>query len=85
MSSNRQALLIAGALLQGPLLSGLVEAARAEGTQVVFVGTVDGVTPRFPDWVITASASEPFSGSNLAAQLRAVGISRLQVAGPEMV
>ena len=85
MSSNRQALLIVGALLQGPLLAGLVETARAEGTQVVFVGDIDGVTPRFPDWVIAASAAEPFSGSNLAAQLRAVGIGRLTVAGPPAV
>lgn len=85
MSSNRQALLVVGALLQGTLVAGLVEAARAEGTQVVFVGAVDGVTPRFPDWVIAAPAAEPFAGSNLAAQLRAVGIGRLQVAGPEAV
>ncbi len=81
MSSNRHALLIAGALLQGPFLAGLVETARAEGTQVVFVGDVDGVTPRFPDWVISAPDHEPFQDSNLAAQLRAVGIGRLTVAG----
>ena len=85
MSSNRQALLVVSAVLQGTLVTELVETARAHGTQVVFVGAVDGVTPRFPDWVLPAAGPEPFAHTNLAAQLRAVGIGSLQVAGPDTV
>ena len=83
MSSNRHALVVMGALLQGLPVAGLVETARAEGTQVIFLGAVDGVTPRFPDWVLNVPDREPFAGSNLAAQLRASGIGRLSIAGPE--
>ena len=82
MSSNRHALIVMGALLHGPLLAELVETARSDGSQVVFVGASDSVTPRFPDWVIDAR-EELFHGTNLAAQLRAVGIARLSIAGPE--
>lgn len=85
MSSNRQALIVIGALLPGVAVVEMVEIARAEGTQVVFVGAADGVTPRFPDWVIDSRDDDLFAGTNLAAQLRAVGVARLSVAGSDTV
>jgi hypothetical protein len=81
MSSNRHALIVIGALLPTTAVVEMVESARAEGTQVVFVGAAAGVTPRFPDWVIDNGNGDLFAGTNLAAQLRAVGIGRLSVAG----
>ena len=83
MSSNRHALIVIGALLPGTAVVEMVETARAEGTQVVFVGAAAGVTPRFPDWVIDGRDDDLFAGTNLAAQLRAVGVARLSVAGSE--
>ncbi|ESQ90935.1 hypothetical protein ABAC460_07610 [Asticcacaulis sp. AC460] len=85
MSSNRHALIVIGALLPGAAVVEMVETARAEGTQVVFVGAADGVTPRFPDWVIDNGEGDLFVGTNLAAQLRAVGVARLSVAGSDSV
>lgn len=85
MSSNRHALIVVGALLPGTAVVEMVETARAEGTQVVFVGEASGVTPRFPDWVIDNTGNDLFAGTNLAAQLRAVGVARLSVAGSDSV
>ncbi|EGF91818.1 hypothetical protein ABI_02500 [Asticcacaulis biprosthecium C19] len=85
MSTNRHALIVIGALLPGAAVVEMVESARAEGTQVVFVGASEGVTPRFPDWVIESHGADLFAGTNLAAQLRAVGVARLSVAGSDSV
>lgn len=73
----------------------LIDRARRDNVQVVFVRNVsdshphgsDGwrllapLEPRFPDWVIDKTRPSIFHGTNLAAQLRAVGISRLILAG----
>jgi nicotinamidase-related amidase len=37
--------------------------------------------PQFPDWVIDKTGASIFDGTNLAAQLKAVGIRRLILAG----
>ena len=69
-----------------------VDKARREKTQIVFVreaihadgwGLVDALGPRFPDWVVARRDCDIFAGSNLAAQLRAVGIGNLVLAGDE--
>jgi len=69
-----------------------VDKARRERTQIVFVreavqsdgwGLIDALGPRFPDWVVARHDRNIFSGGNLAAQLRAVGISRLVLAGDD--
>ncbi len=69
-----------------------VDKARRDKTQIVFVretargdgwGLVDALGPRFPDWVVAQQGCDIFSGGNLAAQLRAVGINRLVLAGDE--
>ncbi len=69
-----------------------VDKARREKTQIVFVreaarsdgwGLVDALNPRFPDWVVARHDRDIFSSGNLAAQLRAVGIDRLVLAGDE--
>lgn len=83
MSSNRHALIIVGALFHSPPLADLVETARTEGRQVVFAGAAENVTPRFPDWVIEVEGADPFDGTNLAAQLRAVGIAHVHIIGPD--
>ena len=73
----------------------LVERARREEVQIVFVqhagdGCAHGsegwrliaaLRPQFPDWVIDKPGASIFSGTNLAAQLKAVGIKRLILAG----
>jgi len=68
----------------------LIDRARREGVQIIFVQhgestdgwrLIDAQRPRFPDWVIKAVPGSLFEGSNLAAQLKAVGISRLILAG----
>ena len=69
-----------------------VDKARREKTQIVFVreavrgdgwGLVDALNPRFPDWVVTRHDRDIFAGGNLAAQLRAVGIGHLVLAGED--
>jgi nicotinamidase-related amidase len=69
-----------------------VDRARREKTQIVFVreaahgdgwGLVDALNPRFPDWVVARHDRDIFAGGNLAAQLRAVGIGKLVLAGDE--
>jgi nicotinamidase-related amidase len=42
----------------------------------------EGLRPQFPDWVIEKSQFSIFDGTNLAAQLQAVGIGRLILTGP---
>ena len=68
----------------------IIDRARREGVQIIFVQhgeetggwrLIDAQRPRFPDWVIVAAPGCLFEGSNLAAQLKAVGISRLILAG----
>ncbi len=68
----------------------LIDRARREGVQIIFVQhgestdgwrLIDAQRPRFPDWVIVAAPGSLFEGSNLSAQLKAVGISRLILAG----
>ena len=73
----------------------LIDRARRDDVQIVFVQNVseafprgsDGwrllapLEPRFPDWVIDKIHPSIFHGTNLAAQLKAVGISRLILAG----
>ena len=69
-----------------------VDKARRDKTQIVFVreaargdgwGLVDALNPRFPDWVVTRHGADIFANGNLAAQLRAVGIGRLVLAGEQ--
>lgn len=69
-----------------------VDKARRENIQIVFVreaarsdgwGLVDALNPRFPDWVVARHDRDIFAGANLAAQLRAVGIGRLVLAGDD--
>ncbi len=69
-----------------------VDKARRDKTQIVFVreaakgdgwGLIDALAPRFPDWVVTRHGADIFTGGNLAAQLRAVGIGRLALTGDE--
>lgn len=69
-----------------------VDKARREKTQIVFVreaaaaegpGLIEALDPRFPDWIVTRHGADIFSGGNLAAQLRAVGIARLVLTGEE--
>lgn len=43
---------------------------------------IDGLRPQFPDWVIEKTQFSIFDGTNLAAQLQAVGIGRLILTGP---
>ncbi len=73
----------------------LVDRARRQEAQIVFVqhagdGLVHGsdgwrliaaLRPQFPDWVVDKTGASIFDGTNLAAQLKAVGIRRLIVAG----
>ncbi len=73
----------------------LIDRARREGAQIVFVqhagdGCAHGsdgwrliaaLRPQFPDWVIDKMGASIFAGTNLAAQLKAVGIRRLIIAG----
>lgn len=73
----------------------LIDRARRDDVQIVFVQNVSDayprgsagwrllapLEPRFPDWVIDKTRPSIFHGTNLAAQLRAVGISRLILAG----
>ena len=73
----------------------LIDRARHDGVQIVFVRNVSDahphgsegwrllapLEPRFPDWVIDKTRPSIFHGTNLAAQLKAVGISRLILAG----
>jgi nicotinamidase-related amidase len=73
----------------------LIDRARRDDVQIVFVQNVsdafphgsDGwrllapMEPRFPDWVIDKTRPSIFHGTNLSAQLKAVGISRLIMAG----
>lgn len=107
--ADRTALVVVGmqrARLSGPdaeaatqHVANLVDKARRQGTQVVFVQhcapsgqpgeknsdgwrMADGLRPQFPDWVIEKTQFSIFDGTNLAAQLQAVGIGRLILAGP---
>ena len=73
----------------------LVDRARREGAQIVFVQhagedrvhgsdgwrLIAALRPQFPDWVVDKLGASIFAGTNLAAQLKAVGIRRLIVAG----
>ncbi len=73
----------------------LIDRARRDDVQVVFVQNISDsfphgsegwrllppLEPRFPDWVIDKTRPSIFDGTNLAAQLKAVGISRLILAG----
>lgn len=73
----------------------LIDRARREAAQIVFVqhagdGCAHGsdgwrlitaMRPQFPDWVVDKTGASIFSGTNLAAQLKAVGIKRLILAG----
>ncbi len=73
----------------------LIDRARREGAQIVFIqhagdGLAHGsdgwrlitaLRPQFPDWVVDKTGASIFDGTNLAAQLKAVGIKRLIVAG----
>ncbi len=73
----------------------LIDRARREAAQIVFVQhTGEGLShgsdgwrliaalrPQFPDWVVDKMGASIFAGTNLAAQLKAVGIKRLIVAG----
>lgn len=73
----------------------LIDRARRDDVQIVFVQTVSDAfphgsegwrllapfEPRFPDWVIDKARPSIFHGTNLSAQLKAVGISRLILAG----
>ncbi len=73
----------------------LVDRARREGAQIVFVQhagddrahgsegwrLIAALRPQFPDWVVDKMGASIFAGTNLAAQLKAVGIRRLIVAG----
>lgn len=42
---------------------------------------ITALRPQFPDWVVEKSGGSVFAGTNLAAQLQAVGIRRLILAG----
>jgi nicotinamidase-related amidase len=42
----------------------------------------ESLRPQFPDWVIEKTQFSIFDGTNLAAQLQAVGIGRLVLTGP---
>ncbi len=72
----------------------LVERHRHTNTQIVFIrppascaGARDGwrlmdaLQPRFPDWVVERHGPSIFAGTNLAAQLKAVGVEHLILAG----
>jgi len=73
----------------------LVDRARREGAQIVFVQhageglehgsdawrLIAALRPQFPDWVVDKMGASIFAGTNLAAQLKAVGIKRLILAG----
>ncbi len=73
----------------------LIDRARRDDVQIVFVQNVSDahprgsagwrlltpLEPRFPDWVIDKTRPSIFDGTNLSAQLKAVGISRLILAG----
>ncbi len=75
----------------------LIDRARRDGVQIVFIQQtrghgplayggqgwrlIDLVQPCFPDWVVQASEADIFAHTNLCAQLRAIGINRLVVAG----
>ena len=73
----------------------LIDRARREGAQIVFVQhagqdmahgsdgwrLITALRPQFPDWVVDKTGASIFEGTNLAAQLKAVGIRRLIVAG----
>ncbi len=73
----------------------LIDRARREDAQIVFVqhagdGRAHGsddwrlitaLRPQYPDWVVDKTGASIFAGTNLAAQLKAVGIRRLIVAG----
>lgn len=76
-------------------LCALVDRARREEVQIVFVQhcseahpkgspgwrLIEPLQPRFPDWVIAKDRPGIFHGTNLSAQLKAVGITRLILAG----
>jgi nicotinamidase-related amidase len=108
-TAGRTALVVVGmqrARLAGPdtesnirLVNGLLDWARREGLQIVFVQhcapaghpcekgadgwrLFDGAQPRFPDWVIEKHQFSIFDGTNLEAQLKAVGITKLLLTGP---
>ena len=73
----------------------LIDRARREAAQIVFIqhagddrlhGSDDwrlitALRPQYPDWVVDKTGASIFAGTNLAAQLKAVGIKRLIVAG----
>jgi len=73
----------------------LVERARREEVQIVFVQhagpecphgsdgwrLIAALRPQFPDWVIDKPGASIFAGTNLSAQLKAIGIRRLILAG----
>lgn len=73
----------------------LIDRARREGAQVIFVQhegpgrernsdgwrLIGALRPQFPDWVIAKTGASIFDGGNLAAQLKATGIKRLVLAG----
>ncbi len=73
----------------------LIDRARRESAQIVFVqhagaGCAHGsdgwrlitaLRPQFPDWVVDKTGASIFDGTNLAAQLKAVGIRRVILAG----
>ncbi|MGZ3304825.1 MAG: isochorismatase family protein [Asticcacaulis sp.] len=42
---------------------------------------ITAMRPQFPDWVVEKAGPSIFAGTNLAAQLKAVGIRRLILAG----
>jgi nicotinamidase-related amidase len=73
----------------------LIDRARREDVQIVFVQhagaglehgsdgwrLIAALRPQFPDWVVDKMGASIFAGTNLAAQLKAVGIKRLILAG----
>ncbi len=80
------------------VVTGLIDRARRDGTQIVFVQhcapaghpcekgaegwkLFDGAQPRFPDWVVDKHQFSIFDGTHLAAQLKAVGITKLLLTG----
>ena len=75
----------------------LIDRARRDGVQIVFVQQarghgplahgsdgwrlIDLVQPTFPDWVVQAARDDIFADTNLCAQLQAIGIERLMFTG----
>lgn len=72
----------------------LIDKARRDGEQIIFVQTSDGapresegwrliapLKPIYPDWVIERTGGHIFESTHLAAQLKAAGLSRLILAG----